>query len=59
MTDKYGYNLIDIVVWIMWTVFVGVVAYFIGNSIGFEEGYAMGWNDCIDSLGGLLSIGGR
>lgn len=54
MTDNPNYNLIDVVVWIMWTVFVGVVAYFIGNFMGFQEGYTTGWNECINSFGGLL-----
>jgi hypothetical protein len=50
MTD----TLIDIMVWIMWTVFIAVAGLFIGFEGGFQDGYTAGWNECISSLGGLL-----
>ena len=47
-------NIVDIVTWIMWTVFIAFISYIYGNYIGFQAGYLNGWNECINSLGGLL-----
>lgn len=54
MTDNPNYNLIDIVVWIMWTAFIAGASYYVGNYMGFQAGYVAGWNECINSFGGLL-----
>ena len=54
MTDNPNYNLVDIVVWIMWTAFIAGASYYVGNYMGFQAGYVAGWNECINSFGGLL-----
>ena len=51
--EDMRYNMIDILVWIMWTGFVAVVAYSVGHGIGFQvgfqAGYAEGWAECVTS----------
>lgn len=51
MTD----NLIDIVVWIMWTIFIAAAGFFIGFDAGFQEGYIAAMDDCILALEGVLA----
>jgi hypothetical protein len=47
-------NIVDITVWIMWTAFIAYIFYHFGHCTGMEDGYVVGWNGCIESLGGLL-----
>lgn len=47
-------NIVDITVWIIWTAFIAFIFYHFGHYIGMEAGYVVGWNECIESLGGLL-----
>jgi len=50
MTD----NIVDITIWIMWTVSIAIIFYYLGYYMGIQAGYAAGWNECIVSLGGIL-----
>ena len=38
MTDlSIDANVIDVIVWIVWTLFIALIFYFIGNYIGFQH----------------------
>ena len=36
-------NVVDIIAWLVWTIFIALVFYSIGNYIGFQHGFDAGY----------------
>jgi hypothetical protein len=43
MTINIDDNVVDVIVWLMWTVFIALLFYFIGNYVGFQHGVDVGY----------------